>query len=664
MTIAAGKTPYHKYTPGSGMSAEAIPFEFLDPAHLVVRVVNGEELTVGSHYEIGGSWTTGAGTIRALVDAGSDEWELFSNTPDQQQLELRESRVVPLRQYEKELDRAAIRARENNFDLRRAPKVPRDETIGGLPSLVRRKGNLLGATAPVAYAAYDSDGNPTVDTPENFAAPAAASEVAARMAAAFAEEFSGPAYASQAAGEAATTTGQFFRVWNGDTPRTYTRYERTAGGSVVADPLATTSVLRSTESGEGAGLSGFSPAADYDDGTAGKKLQQIKAVADYPTPAVADAEATDLYVSEDVTTTVANGAALASRYSGPGRVTTADGNRRGKFFTAVKSAPAVTGNSDSIDTAYNGDFSSPFVIEHRVSGLGTLGTPATGYLYRNEAMPIYGVMYVASDTGHNTSLSGNGGRTGVAFSRLDVKHYGNGDAVCYNGSVFIAGNKTGATSWLAQPAGVLFNGDMSCGTNYVYMNPREIHLSDNGFDVACVGDVANFNRTNAAGAQGTTWIGYRPQSVGSVPCDSILSATGLWKNGIDLSMSFLDFGANKAAVSLKGGDRIYLNNASSNDIFTTFYNGDWIGYEPGAGAILIVRAGVPVVQVAPDRATFTKPIVHPTTTVSGLPAAASENAGMEYYVTDAAATTRLATVVGGGANFVKVFSNGINWLIL
>lgn len=65
----------------------------------------------------------------------------------------------------------------------------------------------------------------------------------ATEAANYAEEFSGPAYDTLAAGQAATATGKFFRVSNGDTPRTYTRYQRTASGSVVAAPLATTAAL-------------------------------------------------------------------------------------------------------------------------------------------------------------------------------------------------------------------------------------------------------------------------------------------------------------------------------------------------------------------------------------------------------------------------------------
>ena len=79
----------------------------------------------------------------------------------------------------------------------------------------------------------------------------------AETSAAFAEEFSGPAYASQGAGEAATTEGQFFRVPIGTTPETYTRYQRTATGSVEAAPLATTADLASTDGGA---LVGTAPA--------------------------------------------------------------------------------------------------------------------------------------------------------------------------------------------------------------------------------------------------------------------------------------------------------------------------------------------------------------------------------------------------------------------
>ncbi|MDM8011775.1 MAG: hypothetical protein QUV08_12510 [Parasphingorhabdus sp.] len=67
---------------------------------------------------------------------------------------------------------------------------------------------------------------------------------AAETAAGFAEEFSGPAFITVEEGEEVTTVGHFFRVpVPGTDPVEYTRYQRTAGGSVVVAPLATTQAL-------------------------------------------------------------------------------------------------------------------------------------------------------------------------------------------------------------------------------------------------------------------------------------------------------------------------------------------------------------------------------------------------------------------------------------
>jgi hypothetical protein len=109
-------------------------------------------------------------------------------------------------------------------------------------------------------------------------------------------------------------------------------------------------------------------------------------------------------------------------------------------------------------------------------------------------------------------------------------------------------------------------------------------MTDGGYDVACVGLVNNFNRTNATGAKSTIWNGYRAQSIGSATCDALVSATGKWVTGLDLTMSSLDFGVTKAAISLKANDRIYLNNtavASGNldaNWRTTTFNNTWIAY--------------------------------------------------------------------------------------
>ncbi len=105
--------------------------------------------------------------------------------------------------------------------------------------------------------------------------------------AAFAEEFSGPAYASQAAGEAATTEGQFFRVPIGTTPETYTRYQRTAGGSVEAAALASTASLGSTDADKGISFSGFSQATTYPSGL-GRRFNAVIYASDPPYSAVLD----------------------------------------------------------------------------------------------------------------------------------------------------------------------------------------------------------------------------------------------------------------------------------------------------------------------------------------------------------------------------------------
>jgi hypothetical protein len=290
-----------------------------------------------------------------------------------------------------------------------------------------------------------------------------------------------------------------------------------------------------------------------------------------------------------ITTNAAN--TLTSNFYGQGQIQTA-GNKRGKIFSAISAAPSSLGNYSSVDTAFNGDWShAQDSTEYRITGTATLSQPTSGYVYTPEATPHYTYLYNAS--GWNNSTSGNTGRTAAVAYRTQVFQNGQGDAVAYNGSVFVTGAKPGATNFLANPAGVLFNGDMTGGQNGVYLNPFEILLNDGGFDTAAIGVVYNLNRTVSTGALSVVWIGERFQNIGTQPVNSLISATGSYNNGIDFSMSALSFGANQAAISLKNGQRIYFNNnalASGNtaaDWTTTGYNGDYISYTTGVGTILV-----------------------------------------------------------------------------
>lgn len=350
---------------------------------------------------------------------------------------------------------------------------------------------------------------------------------------------------------------------------------------------------------------------------------------------------------------------LDGPYWGEGQIDDMTGNKRAPWFSAIKAAPSSLGAHDSVETAFNGDLSkNQIAMEHRITGTDTLGKPTTGYLYRPEAMPFYGYMYNAS--GHNQGTADNTGRTGVAFHRTVVFQAGQGDAVCYNASAFVTGTRAGSTSFLANPAAVLFNGDIEAGQNGTYLNAGELALNDGGFDVAGIGWVVNLLRSNATGAKNAFWAGFRAQSQGTQPPDQAFGAAGAWKVGLDFTPA--TFGTNNVAISMMAGQRISFNNASSNGLYTTSFNGDFIEYSNSASALNFVRGGTSRMQVASDRITMLQPPVLPTVTSAGLPSA-STRTGMEYYVRDANATTRFSVLVGGGSNFVKVFSNGTNWII-
>lgn len=306
--------------------------------------------------------------------------------------------------------------------------------------------------------------------------------------------------------------------------------------------------------------------------------------------------------------------AITANLRGPGQVKDVNGNKRAPIFTAITAAPAALGGYDSPETAFNGDLrKSPGAEEYRITGAATLGQPATAYRYTPEASPHW--LYVYNESGHNQSTSGNDGRTAATAYRTHMFQAGQGDAMCYNGTVFVTGAKPGSTHFLANPAGSLFAGDVQAGANGVYLNPYETFCTDGGFDAACVGNVNNLERTIATGAKAVWWGGYRVQSKGSAAVDNMLSGVGKFIVGLDLAMGALDFGADKAAISLKADDRIYLNNAAaasgglSDDCRTTTFNNDYISYASSISGILVAVAGVPVAQFGSAQTTLTNDVV-------------------------------------------------------
>ncbi len=325
-----------------------------------------------------------------------------------------------------------------------------------------------------------------------------------------------------------------------------------------------------------------------------------------------------VYVPAYTTTTVANGDALTSTYWGPSRIMTADGVLHGRFLSNCKVPPTAL-NYDSIDTAFSGSLgASIFQIEHRITGATTLTQPTTGYVFVPTTSAMF--MYVKNTSGWNQGTADNVGRTGGAGIFIKADNYGQGDLSGITISGLAVGTKAGSTDFLANPAIVLINGGCNAGSDGVYFNPREWNHQDGGHDVACIGDVINFGRTNATGAKSVFWTGYRVQSYGTAAVDSIMSATGLFMYGIDLSMLNLTF-TSGIALALKANQKIAFDcdDAASGNLKrgwrATSGGGYAITYNPTNPALVFAAGGNPVLQLGPTNVLINSALKHTGTTV-------------------------------------------------
>ncbi|MEM5461413.1 hypothetical protein VSR69_42585 [Paraburkholderia phytofirmans] len=367
-----------------------------------------------------------------------------------------------------------------------------------------------------------------------------------------------------------------------------------------------------------------------------------------------EASAVDtIFVPEGTYSASTASASLTKNYFGFGQLKTS-ANRRAKFFSAIHAAPATLGDHDSIETAFNGDVThSIFQSEHRITGAATLGQPTTGYVYTPETYQEYVRLYNSS--GWNNGTSDNSGRTAAVAKRIALEQYGQGDCVAYNATAFVSGARAGATSFLANPAASLWNGDMTAGSSGVYLNPYETFLSDGGFDVAGIGSVSNLERTNATGALFAWWGGYRVQSVGSAKIDVAFSAIGGARFGLDLS--YLQLDATQSAIALSANQRIYGNvTATDPDARYPIVSGDWFGYQSSISGWVFQIANNNVLQMNGNQVTVPTRFQHTGTSLGffggspvGQPGAISQTAG--FNAGAGTAMNSASTSTGGiGAN--------------
>lgn len=314
------------------------------------------------------------------------------------------------------------------------------------------------------------------------------------------------------------------------------------------------------------------------------------------------------------------GTQLTGPTNGRGQIITIDGgnHKRAPWFSSVKDPPASRGSSGSILTAFDGDISkSQLQIEHRVTGAMTLGQPATGYMDNQEAAPVS--IHLYTDSGYD---SGAGGRTQLSAIYVRAGHAGNGDVTCFNAVTTASGTKAGATSFLANPAAIAYNGQVDAGANGVYLNPFELVLNDLGYDVAGIGAVFRLNRTVSTGALDTLWGGVRVQTVGTQPVDTGLlligAGTGGFRVGVDLAAAQLTTSGTwiNAAMTLSQDQRIYFQ-ASNTDPGSSIYRRPsstgttWLAYNSSLTALQFVVGNNSVAQLQNNLVTFSQSVVAP-----------------------------------------------------
>jgi hypothetical protein len=322
------------------------------------------------------------------------------------------------------------------------------------------------------------------------------------------------------------------------------------------------------------------------------------------TAAVTAAEASPPYYVPrgNYLTTLAQGT-LRGRWYGDGTIIDSAGNKRGRWFSAIAAAPSSFGTHTSVLTAFNGDTSKvQLLMEHRITGAATLGQPTSGYQYTPEAYPQY--MFVYNEAGYNHSTSTNTGRTIAVGNHVRIVNAGQGDMAAFNAKATVSSTRSGATSFLANPAVSMMNGDLTTTVAGAYLNCLEFALDDNGFDCAGIGLVFNMARSVTTGALGEAWNGVRIQSGATgQDIDSGYFVSGPMRYGIDLVHGTFSSGA----IAIKADDKIYLNaTADPNTLkrYPASAGNSYIDYNSASSIIRIVSGGTASLQVKSDLVTF------------------------------------------------------------
>ncbi len=139
-----------------------------------------------------------------------------------------------------------------------------------------------------------------------------------------------------------------------------------------------------------------------------------------------------------------------------------------------------------------------------------------------------------------------------------VNHAGGGDAYANLARITVDYVPLASQTHFYETAtGGLYGGDMTMSQSGVYGTGIEIQIRDQGNDVAAIGEVYTYNRTNNTGGKAVGWMGTLHKSEGTQPINVFHTILGKGDVGYDASQG--NFGTNQAAFQMASDHRFYFN---------------------------------------------------------------------------------------------------------
>lgn len=231
-------------------------------------------------------------------------------------------------------------------------------------------------------------------------------------------------------------------------------------------------------------------------------------------------------------------------------------------------------------------------------------TPALTHNYLAGGPPFYvtgATAFIANSYRQNNSLS-------VDY----LVNRGAGDsyvhfAIIQDGYTPLAGQTTIGTTTTVGYAGGELLASQPGGT----LNMFNWQYLDNGNDIAVLGNVEQYNRTNNTGARNAFWIGDLQQSIGTVPSDAAYEINGLWNVGLDtVTATFTPSGGTykNVAINMAPNQKIVFDSASvATDLpplWGRTIGTSYIYFNSTDSAIEIVAGGANVVKFSGTGSAF------------------------------------------------------------